>query len=64
MAANFLGLPGFFLAVGALALASNARALCKWAISRSMLARMSESPMAPPIDTGDYFISMAIVGWP
>jgi hypothetical protein len=25
-----------------------------------MFARISESPIAPPIDAGDYFISMAI----
>jgi hypothetical protein len=58
--ATFLGRPGLFLAVGVLALAINARALCNWAISRSMFARISESPIAPPIDAGDYFISMAI----
>jgi hypothetical protein len=52
---TFLGLPGPRFAVETLALASNARALCNWAISRSMLARISEIPMVPPLDTGDYF---------
>jgi hypothetical protein len=47
-ATTFLGLPAFLLAVGALAPTSNARALCSWAISLSILAKISRSAMITP----------------
>jgi hypothetical protein len=44
-ATAFLGLPAAFFAVGAAPPLSNARACCNWAISQSILARMSEIAM-------------------
>jgi len=44
-ATTFLGLPAAFFAVGAAPPLSNARACCNWAISQSILARMSEIAM-------------------
>src|ERR1035437_7882104 len=38
----FFGLPAFFFAAGAVPPLSNTRARCNWAISRSIVARMSE----------------------
>jgi hypothetical protein len=47
-AAAFLGLPGRFLGATAAPSPSNTRARCNRAISRSIDARISETPIFPP----------------